>query len=245
VTSARRVLEQLEASRETARETERKAEAARAEAAARQTPPAGARAPGTAANPVYQQLRVSLAESEASVASLRARVREYESRAAALQANAASVPRIEAEFKALSRDYEITKRSYEQLVSRRESVALSEQMGATSGIGEFRVVDPPRAAQEAVFPNRPLLLSVLLVMSIGAGALAAFVRDQLRPTHFDLRGLRASTGLPIFGAVSMIVDQSARDRARRSLIAFSGTTAAYLLAFGLLLTWAWLRQPLR
>jgi polysaccharide chain length determinant protein (PEP-CTERM system associated) len=241
VISARRVLEQLEA----ARDAERKAETARTEAAARQAPAASARVPGTAANPVYQQLRVSLAESEASVASLRARVREYESRAAALQANAASVPRIEAEFKALTRDYEITKRSYEQLVSRRESVALSEQMGATSGVGEFRVVDPPRASQEAVFPNRPLLLTVLLVLSIGAGAAAAFVRDQLRPTHFDLRGLRASTSLPIFGAVSLIVDQASRERARRSLIAFSGTTVAYLLAFGLLLTWAWLRQPLR
>jgi hypothetical protein len=45
--------------------------------------------------------------------------------------------------------------------------------------------------------------------------------------------------------VSLIVDQASRERARRSLIAFSGTTVAYLLAFGLLLTWAWLRQPLR
>jgi polysaccharide chain length determinant protein (PEP-CTERM system associated) len=242
VIAARRVLEQLES----ARETERKAEAARVDAAAKAAPAAkAARAPGTTANPVYQQLRVSLAESEASVASLRARVREYESRAAALQASAVNAPRVEAEYKALTRDYDITKRSYEQLVSRRESVALSEQMGAASGIGEFRVVDPPRAAPDPVFPNRPLLLGVLLALSIGAGAAAALVRDQLRPTHFDLRSLRASTGLPVFGTVSLIVDADLRNRARRGVIAFSGSAVIYLVVFAALLVWAWLRQPMR
>lgn len=242
VISARRVLEQLEA----ARETERKAEAARVEAAAKAAPASpAARAPGTTVNPVYQQLRVSLAESEASVASLRARVREFESRAATLQASAVNAPRVEAEYKALTRDYDITKRSYEQLVSRREAVALSEQMGAASGIGEFRVVDPPRAAPDPVFPNRPLLLGVLLALSIGAGAGAALLRDQLRPTHFDLRSLRASTGLPVFGTVSMIVDTAARARARRGVLAFSGSAAAYLVVFAALLAWAWLRQPMR
>jgi polysaccharide chain length determinant protein (PEP-CTERM system associated) len=242
VISARRVLEQLEASRE----TERKAEAARVEAAAKAAPASpAARAPGTTANPVYQQLRVSLAESEASVASLRARVREYESRAASLQASAVNAPRVEAEYKALTRDYDITKRSYEQLVSRRESVALSEQMGAASGIGEFRVVDPPRAAPDPVFPNRPLLLGVLLALSIGAGAGAALLRDQLRPTHFDLRSLRASTGLPVFGTVSLIVDAASRARARRGVLAFSGGAVTYLVVFAALLVWAWLRQPMR
>lgn len=241
VTSARRVLEQLES----ARDSERKAEAARTEAAAKAAPAPSPRQPGTTVNPVYQQLRVSLAESEASVASLRARVREYESRAASLQASAANAPRVEAEFKALTRDYEITKRSYEQLVSRREAVALSEQMGAASGIGEFRVVDPPRASQEAVFPNRPVLLAVLLALSIGAGAGAAILRDQLRPTYFDLRGLRASTGLPVFGTVSMIIDAAGQARARRGVIVFSGSAVIYLALFAALLAWAWLRQPMR
>ena len=241
VVSTRRVLEQLEASRE----VERKADVARQEAAAKAVPAAGARPPGTSVNPVYQQLRVSLAESEASVASARARVREYESRAASLHASAANAPKVEAEYKALTRDYEITKRSYEQLVSRRESVQLSEQMGAASGIGEFRVVDPPRAGQDPVFPNRAWLLSALFVLSLAAGVATAFLRDQIRPTHFDLRSLRAATGLPVLGVVSMIVDSRARARARRGLLVFSGSAAAYLLGFGVMLAWAWLHQPIK
>ena len=116
---------------------------------------------------------------------------------------------------------------------------------AASGIGEFRVVDPPRASQEAVFPNRPVLLAVLLALSIGAGAGAAILRDQLRPTYFDLRGLRASTGLPVFGTVSMIIDAAGQARARRGVIVFSGSAVIYLALFAALLAWAWLRQPMR
>jgi hypothetical protein len=107
------------------------------------------------------------------------------------------------------------------------------------------VVDPPRAAPDPVFPNRPLLLGVLLALSIGAGATAALLRDQLRPTHFDLRSVRASTGLPVFGTVSLIVDATSRTRARRGVLAFSGGAATYLLVFAALLVWAWLRQPMR
>lgn len=249
VLATRRVLEQLEA----ARENERRMAQARIDAAAvaaatvAAQAPAGpaVRKPGSIINPVYQQLRVSLAESEASVASLRARVREYESRSAAVMASAQNAPRVEAEFKQLNRDYEITKRNYEQLVTRRESAAMSEQMGAASGIGEFRVIDPPRAGQEPVFPNRAMLLSGVLLLSLMAGLAVAFIRDQVRPTFFDLRAVRTATGLPVLGTISLIVDAGTRKLSRRNLAAFSGLSIAYVSLFGALLAWAWLKQMVK
>ena len=69
-------------------------------AAAAKAAPANApkREAGMVQNPVYNQLRISLAETEARVASNRARVREYESRIVQLRANAANVPKLEAEL---------------------------------------------------------------------------------------------------------------------------------------------------
>src|SRR5690606_36536192 len=49
------------------------------------------------ANPVYQQLRLVLSETEARVASLQARVSEYEGRLEDLRASAELLPKIEAE----------------------------------------------------------------------------------------------------------------------------------------------------
>lgn len=235
VVGTKRVIEQLKE----ARDAERKAEADRLAAT---NPDAPKREPGMVANPVYQQLRVSLAESEATVASLQARTRELERRIAVLRENATNIPKLEAALIQLNRDYDITKRNYDQLVSRRESAQLSGEMEASAGVAEFRVIDPPRVSPEPVFPNRGLLLAGVLVASIGAGLGIAFLRDQVRPTFFDLRSLRNSTGMPLFGAVSMIVDDSSRRQARRKVVAFSASAAAYLGLFAIILAWAWLRQ---
>lgn len=239
VVGTRRVIEQLEASRE----EERKAEAAKAaQAAQAQSPSAPKRTPGMMPNPVYQQLRVSLAETEATVASLRARARELEGRIAQVRANAANVPRLEAELKQLNRDYDVTKRNYDQLLARRESAQLAGEMEATASVAEFRVIDPPRVSPNPVFPNRALLLSGVLLLSIAAGMAVAFLRDQIRPTFFDMRGLRQATGMPLLGAVSWVLSATDRARARRGVLAFSASTTMYLGLFAALLAWAWLRQ---
>jgi polysaccharide chain length determinant protein (PEP-CTERM system associated) len=238
VVGTKRVIEQLEASRD----AERRAEAARAESKAGAGQQAAARQPGMMPNPVYQQLRVSLAETEATVASLRARARDLESRIVQVRASATNVPKIEAELQQLNRDYEVTKRNYDQLVARRESAQLSGQMDASASMAEFRVVDPPRVTPQPVFPNRPLLLAGVLLVSIGAGIAAAFIRDQVKPTFFDLRSLRAATGMPMLGAVSWLPGPSAVSRTRRGVLLFSGSALAYLGLFAALLAWVWLRQ---
>ncbi len=232
-----RVIEQLEA----ARDAERKAtESAQNDAAAASGAPKRQR--GMVANPVYQQLRVSLAESEATVASLQARTRELEARIAQVQTSAANIPKLEAELTQLNRDYEVTKRNYDQLLARRESAQLSGEMESSAGVAEFRVIDPPRVSPQPVFPNRSLLLTGVLLASIAAGLAVAFLRDQIRPTFFDLRSLRNATGLPLLGAVSMVIDAPGRARARRSVMVFSASATAYVGLFVVLLAWAWLRQ---
>jgi len=236
VIGTQRVIEQLEA----AREAERKAEAAKAAQA--QAPSAPKRTPGMMPNPVYQQLRVSLAETEATVASLRARARDLDGRIAQVRANAANVPRLEAELKQLNRDYDVTKRNYDQLLARRESAQLAGEMDASASVAEFRVIDPPRVSPNPVFPNRPLLLAGVLLLSVGAGMAIAFLRDQVRPTFFDMRSLRQATGMPLLGAVSWVVTAADRARARRGVVAFSASATMYLGLFAALLAWAWLRQ---
>ena len=116
-------------------------------------PPKASPAQSLNANPVYQQLKVSLAEAEATVASLRTRVAEYESRYARLRESAKLVPQIEAEYTQLNRDYEINKKNYEGLVARRESAEISGEMEATGTVADFRLIDPPRVSPEPSHPT--------------------------------------------------------------------------------------------
>jgi hypothetical protein len=114
---------------------------------------------------------------------------------------------------------------------------MSGDMESKSGIGEFRVIDPPRVTPQPVSPNRPLLLSGVLLASIAAGLGVAFLLNQLKPTFFDGRSLRAYTGMPLLGSVSLLVDPLSRARNRKAVLAFSSSTVLYLTLFGALIAW--------
>ena len=234
VIGVKRVMAQLEEQRVTERKTE-------------DAKPVSARTSRTTsnANPVYQQIKLSLAETEAQVAALRARVSDYEARLAQSREAALTVPKVEAEFTQLTRDYEVNKKAYDELLTRRESAVMSGVMGSSAGVAEFRVVDPPRVSQKAVWPNRPLILTLAFLTSIAAGLITCFLRDQSTPTFFDARGLRQATGVPLLGAVSHVLDATVRAKTLRKNLVFSGVTAGYLLLFTGLLVWVWLRHLTR
>jgi polysaccharide chain length determinant protein (PEP-CTERM system associated) len=184
------------------------------------------------ANPVYQQIKVSLAEAEASVASLHTRVAEYEARAARLRESAKLVPQIEAEYAQLNRDYDIHKKNYESLVARREQAEISGDMEATGSVADFRLIDPPRVSPKPVAPNRLALLPLALLAALGAGMFASFVASQVWPTFADARTLRDSTGVPVLGTVSMVVSDTRRRKERNGLIGFVSGLVALIGSFG-------------
>ncbi len=217
VVGTKRVIEQLEAQKRQEYKERRQA---------------GAGTASENSNPVYQQLKVSLAEAEANVASLGTRVAEYESRYDQLKAASKLVPEMEAEFAQLNRDYDINRKNYEILVGRRESATLSGEMEATSGVAEFRLIDPPRVSPKPVAPNRQLLLLTAMFAALGVGLGASFLMTQIRPTFLDGRTLREATGLPVLGTVSLLPDANRVRRQRRGILAFFVGFGSLLASYG-------------
>lgn len=184
-------------------------------------------------NPVFQQLKVSLAEAEASAASLRARVAEYEERYKRTTSLMKNQPQLEAELAQLNRDYELDKRNYEQLVSRRDSAELSGDLDTAGSMADFRLIDPPRSSSKPVAPNRLMLLPLGLVLALASGLFVAFAASQIRPVFFDSKTLRDATDLPVLGTVSLIPNEARRQKERSSLRRFFAATAGLVVAYGL------------
>jgi polysaccharide chain length determinant protein (PEP-CTERM system associated) len=186
-----------------------------------------------------EQLRVQLATAEAAVASLRTRVAEYSQRYNQLKSSATLMPQLEAEFAQLNRDYDINKKNYESLVSRRESVNISEDMQGVSGVADFRMIDPPRVSPKPVMPNRRLLLPMVLLLALGIGLGVAYMAHETHPTFYDRRALAEATGLPILGAVSLVVTPAAKVATKANFTRFVGGVSLlvglYVVGFAMLL----------
>lgn len=221
VVNARRLLKDLE--------DQKKKEVAELRKAAMANPPPATSGPGQSL--VAQELGRMLANSEVQVAMLTARVNEYEGRLGRARQLMKTAPQIEAEYAQLNRDYGINKKNYEDLVARRESASLSGDLEGASGVVDFRLIDPPRASQKPVAPNRLLLLPVALVAALGAGLGVAFILSQLRSVFFDARAVRNTIGLPILGVVTLVLSDAARARERRELRKFGLASSALLGVF--------------
>jgi len=218
IVSTRRLVKELE-------EKKREEIAARRKAAA--TNPTST----TTVNPVQQQLKISLSETEARVAALQTRVAEYQARYDRMKGDVALVPQIEAEFTQLNRDYDIHKKNYEQLVQRRESASIGSEMDSTAGV-DFRVIDPPRVSPKPVAPNRTLFLPLTLLVALAAGVAVTFAASQIRPVFFDSRSLRDSCGLPLLGTVSLLMDDATKRRERKDLLRFSAACGSLVAVYG-------------
>jgi polysaccharide chain length determinant protein (PEP-CTERM system associated) len=176
---------------------------------------------GPAGNPVYQQMKMQLSQADATVASMRSRANEYQQRVDALQEMVDSIPKIEAELKQLNRDYSVNQQNYQTLLARREAANIAEQAELSGDQLKFRVVDPPRVPLNPSAPNRPLLMTVTLVVSIIAGALLALLLFMLRPTFDNPRTIVEVLGRPVLGGVSMIHNMDWSRKHRHALLAFS------------------------
>jgi polysaccharide chain length determinant protein (PEP-CTERM system associated) len=230
VVSARRTIAQLEGSLKRLRE-----EAARSGR--------DERVGAAATSPVYQRIRVSLAEAEARVASLRAQLGTQQAQLNAARAVASRVPQVEAEFAQLNRDYDVIRKNYEQMVARRESATLGLKLDESSQLAEFRLIEPPRVSRSPVFPSKIHLALIGTLASLAIAVLAALTTDQIRPTLDSTADLQRLSGRPVLGSVSILLTPQ-RLRDRHAAAARFAIAAAMLLTLqsGWLL-WLALRAP--
>ena len=195
----------------------------------------GKPAPRAPQGPLYEQLMVSLAAAEANVAAMKARVAEYDVRHNELQATANALPQVEAEYKQLTRDYEVIRARYDRLLERRESAQISGDVEASDVAMGFRVIDPPQVPLEPSGPNRPLLMSMVLLAALGGGFGIAFVLSQLKTTFSDERRLREASGIRVLGTVAMAWNERQRKRHALGLFALALSFLGLLSVYGVVM----------
>lgn len=192
---------------------------------------AGAAYSGLSNSPVYQGMRGMLAETEARVAELRVRVDEYQRRVDGLEAKVNSIPEVETELKQLDRDYNVLAAQHQQLLQRRESARLSEDVEENASGVTFRVIDPPFVPSKPSDPNKPLLNAGALLLGLGGGVGVGLLLSIISPVISDPRALVNNTGLPLLGTVTLVQSPEERRRELFDSLTYASLVIALFAAY--------------
>ena len=182
-------------------------------------------------NPVYSQTHAQLLQLETSVEILEDRVERLTEVVAQANQKSSRVPLVEAELSRLKRDYNVIRGKYEDFLSRRETALIAQKRNVSGDKVQFRIVDPPKVPAFPSGPNRPLFLTVVLFVGLGAGAGLAMVLVILDDTYSTANSLRDEFGVPVFGTVSNLQSFGERlwslSRVTTTIVAGVGIFATY------------------
>ncbi len=192
----------------------------------------GMAANATMSNPVYEQMLVKVIDQETKIAVLKGRALDQKQKVADLEAKAKTVPVVEAEMSRLDRDYDVLKANYDSLLSTRESAKLETDMQTNTDNVQFRVIDPPTSSLRPVTPNRPVLLSLVLLIGLITGVGVAFLLSQIHSTYLTVQRLREEFALPVLGSISAVLLPEARRQRRIEAMTFAASFAGLMIAYG-------------
>lgn len=195
----------------------------------------GSAGAGGMPNPAYASLQSMLAERQASVTALSARKSALQAEISDFTAKQISQPGVAAEYSRISQDYQVLKTQYDKLLADREAIRLRGQVENETGMVQFQVVDQPGVPSAPSKPNRPLLLALVLIAGIGAGAGVAFALGQLQTSFPTAAKLEKASGLPVIGAISQMLTSAQREERKRRMKLFAGAASGLVGVFALLL----------
>ena len=190
--------------------------------------------PSDIGNPTYDQARLRLVDAQTLIPAAKQRYDQAAAEFTRARGMSADIPDIDAKAKDLDRDYDIIKKNHDELVERRESANLSQAADDQADRTQFRIVDPPQVPLNPSFPNLPVMFSLVLLISVGAGIAVPIAIELVRATFASVMKLR-DLGLPVIGAVTYV----RRPGSRRGMIAGAAgiivTGAALLVVYGALM----------
>ncbi|MDY7522561.1 XrtA system polysaccharide chain length determinant [Sphingomonas sp. 10B4] len=204
---------------------------ASAQAAARSEPMVGGGGAASASNPAYLGLRSIQADKQAQVAALSARKGQLQHDLDAINGKLAGDPAVAAQQSQIDNDYQVMKDSYAKLLADREAIKLRGQAQSQTDSIKFSVIDPPTAPRVPASPNRPLLLTGVLIAALGAGVAVAFGLTQFKTTFATAGRLEKAAGLPVIGSIGAIVTKAQLAHRRRMLAYFAGGVGALGAAY--------------
>jgi polysaccharide chain length determinant protein (PEP-CTERM system associated) len=202
--------------------------------AGRTDPAAGTTTPKRSVpNPVYDQLKIKLIEADTQVASLTRQHDEAMQAQDRLEKISREQPGLFAEYQNMDRDYNVLRKNYEDLLGRLQSANIAQAADTQADKVKLQVIDPPEVPRIPAAPNRPLLVTGVLLGGVAIGLGITVLFGQLDRSFSSVEELR-TLGLPVLGGISVLGMAPLRQRMMTAL-RFSAAVVVLMAVYGVVM----------
>jgi uncharacterized protein involved in exopolysaccharide biosynthesis len=155
-------------------------------------------------NPAYIHLKTQIESTDLEIGALMDQAVDVRKEILRYERRIEQTPVVEKEYVALLGDYENAKAKYNELTSKFLEAKVALGMEETQRGERFTIIDPAQLPERPHKPNRPAILVITLVLSLGAGIGLAAVREVADGSLKLADELNRFTGIPVLSVVPVM-----------------------------------------
>lgn len=171
-------------------------------------------------NPAYITLQSQLESAKVELKTLRSKRNELKAQMTAYESRIEQTPQVEREYLDLNRDHENSLRSYQEVKAKQMEAKVAQELEKDSKGERFSLIDPPELPEKPHSPNRPAILLLGMILSLGGGVAYAGVLESMDSSvkgSKALSGLLAAPLLSVIPYIENVEDKRKKSRLKTSL----------------------------
>jgi len=151
-------------------------------------------------NPLYQDLRQKIVDTDAEISALRAKIDHLQKMINKKEQELKHIPETRKRLADLIRERDSFKDVYEKLLVRLGQSEVSKQMEIEDKAATFRIIEPAILPKIPVSPNRPLLIIAAMIAGLIGAFGVIYLIDYMDHSIKSFDELK-SLGIPIFAVI--------------------------------------------
>ena len=164
-------------------------------------------------NPAFIALQTQLEATASELRSMHSKRNELKSKMTSYETRLEQTPQVEREYLDLGRDHENSLRRYQELKAKQSEAQVAQELEKDSKGERFSLIDPPQLPEKPNSPNRPAIMLLGVILSMGGGVAYAGVLESLDSSIKSSKELVSVLKAPLLSVIPYI--ENAQDRGRK------------------------------
>lgn len=167
-------------------------------------------------NPAYIALQSQLAQTNSELKTTRVKRNELKAKITSYESRLEKSPEVEREYLDLNRDHENSVHRYQDIKAKLMEAEVGQQMEKESKGERFSLIDPAQLPEKPFRPNRPLILLLGMILSMGGGLAYAGVLESMDGSIKSSKMLAGLLDVPLLSVIPYM--ENAEDRRKKSKV---------------------------